>query len=114
MTETEVLLHNNDSYSQPTGLFINGKFVQSRSKASFETINPFPQKPICSVARGSHEDVHDAVCAAKQALPQWVKLPAQRKMELLRKLSDLLKRDAELVAWIEVCEIPLTQIVTQL
>lgn len=104
MTETKVLLPNGDSYSQPIGLFINGKFVQSQSKASFDTINPFSQRPICSVARGSHEDVHDAVCAAREALPQWVKLPAQRKMELLSKLSDLLKRDAELVAWIEVSE----------
>lgn len=37
------------TYDQPTGLFIDGKFVKGKEGKTFDTINPSNEKPIVAV-----------------------------------------------------------------
>lgn len=37
------------TYEQPTGLYIDGKWVKAKDGKTFETINPTNEKPIISV-----------------------------------------------------------------
>ena len=59
-------MHVNDmDITFPHQLFINGQFVDSFSKRTYETIDPSNEKPICKVAKGSKEDIDLAVAAAQ-------------------------------------------------
>jgi len=56
-----------------TRCFINGKFVDPIKGGQFDTLNPATGQVICSVARGTKEDIDAAVQAAKVCLngPNW-------------------------------------------
>ena len=43
------------SYEQPTGLYIDGKFVKGKEGKTFETINPTNEKPIVAVHEAGAE-----------------------------------------------------------
>lgn len=49
----------------PHQLFINGEFVDASNKATYNTINPSDESVICQVSKGTKDDVHRAVMAAK-------------------------------------------------
>ena len=48
--------------------FINGQFVESQNKKTFENINPATEEVIGTVAEGGKEEVDYAVAAARRAL----------------------------------------------
>ena len=48
-------------------LYINGKFVDSTSNKTFESINPATEEPWATIAEAQSEDVNNAVEAAMQA-----------------------------------------------
>jgi aldehyde dehydrogenase (NAD+) len=50
-----------------TKLFINNKFVDSKSKQTFDTINPATEQVLASVQRANSHDVDAAVKAARNA-----------------------------------------------
>lgn len=43
------------TYEQPTGLYIDGKWVKAQSGKTFETLNPANEKPIVSVQEAGPE-----------------------------------------------------------
>ena len=43
------------TYEQPTGLFIDGKFVKGKEGKTFETVNPSTEKVITSVEEAGPE-----------------------------------------------------------
>ncbi|KAL0576418.1 hypothetical protein V5O48_005554 [Marasmius crinis-equi] len=51
----------------PTGLFINGKFVDGSDKSTIDVINPTNGKVITKIAEGTAKDVDVAVDAAQKA-----------------------------------------------
>ena len=67
-------------------LFIDGKFVASKSGKKFETINPANEKVLSRVTQASAADVDRAVKAATEAYRKtWSKLSgAQRGKYLFR------------------------------
>jgi len=87
-------------------LYIDGTFADSRSGEWFESFNPFTGRPWALVARGNKDDAHRAVEAAHAALTggPWPKLTASQRGALLRKLGDLIVRDADHLAKIEVLD----------
>lgn len=95
-------LPDGTAYDQPTGLFIDGEFQPSKDSAVFETINPYTQKEICSVARGKSADVDEAVRAAKVAYQSWRLTSPEQRGRFLAKVADLIDENAELLAKIEV------------
>ncbi|KAI9325003.1 acetaldehyde dehydrogenase [Obelidium mucronatum] len=86
----------------PTGLFINGQFVNSVSGKTFETVDPNTGSVICSVAEAQAEDVNVAVRHASNAFKSvWSKTSPAERGRLLSKLADLIHRDAQELAAIE-------------
>jgi aldehyde dehydrogenase (NAD+) len=85
-------------------MYIGGEWVAARKEEWFETFDPFTGKPWATVARGRADDVDAAVSAAHTAFTtgEWPKLKASQRGALLRKLGDLIARDAEKLAALEV------------
>jgi hypothetical protein len=75
-TTVEIKTKTGARILQPTGLFINNKFITS--KLSLETVNPRSGEVICSVSAAGKEDVDLAVNAAADALPGWKKVRAMK------------------------------------
>jgi acyl-CoA reductase-like NAD-dependent aldehyde dehydrogenase len=83
-------------------LVIDGRRVESGSGRSYETEDPFRQQAWATVADGSAGDVDLAVAAARRALSgPWGKLTGFGRAALLRRLGDLISRDADALAEIE-------------
>lgn len=85
-------------------MFIGGEWVAAESGEWFESFDPFAGKPWALVARGAKADVDNAVAAAYSALKggEWSKLNATQRGALMRRLGDLIARDAEKLAGLEV------------
>lgn len=84
--------------------FINGEFCDSASGETFETYNPYTGKVWAHVARCGEEDANRAVTAARAAFDDgpWSKMNATQRGAMLRRLADLVARDADMLAEIEV------------
>ncbi|CAG2215509.1 ALDH1L [Mytilus edulis] len=99
-----VKMHVNDmDISFPRQLFIDNEFVDASSGATFNTINPSDESVICSIAKGTPDDVNRAVEAAKVAFEEgeWGKMNARDRGTLMFKLADLMEQHQEELATIE-------------
>ncbi|KAK8104600.1 aldehyde dehydrogenase [Apiospora kogelbergensis] len=94
---------NGRSYTQPTGLYINGQWVKSDQGNTLASIDPATEKQIVSVQAGSKSDIDKAVKAARAALkaPTWKSLPGSDRGQLLNRLADLVDAHRETLATIE-------------
>ena len=98
----ELTTPNGKKYSQPLGLFINNEFVPSSKSDKITTINPTDEKEITSVHAAEAEDVDKAVAAARAAFKgPWREMNTSDRGDLMLKLSDLIKQNAELLASVE-------------
>jgi (Z)-2-((N-methylformamido)methylene)-5-hydroxybutyrolactone dehydrogenase len=84
--------------------YIDGKFVEPTAGKWFESFNPFTGEPWAHVAQGNEEDADRAVRAAHRAFTEgpWPQMTATQRGHLLRKLGDLVARDAKKLAELEV------------
>src|ERR1700726_5336083 len=84
-------------------LLIGGKWQDSVSNKTFETINPATGEVICQVAEGDKADVDLAVEAARKAFEDgpWRKMNASERGRLLNKLADLIEQNMEELAALE-------------
>ena len=76
--------------------YIGGEWVDAADGATFESFNPATGEPWYTAARGSAEDMHRAVAAAKQAFEAAVVARASRRRSAatcVRKLGDLDRRE---------------------
>ena len=82
-----------------TQAFIDGRYVDAASGATFDTVNPATGKLLARVASGDTEDVDRAVAAARAAFRKgvWAQLaPGKRKKILLRFAEAILANREEL------------------
>src|ERR1700731_4085246 len=82
-----------------TQAFIDGRYLDAASGATFDSINPATGKLLARVAAGDEEDINRAVSAARAAFRKgsWADLaPAKRKKILLRFAEAILKHTEEL------------------
>ena len=78
--------------------YINGKWVEPRSKKTMPVINPATEEQIGTVAMGNAEDVDLAVSAANEAFVTFSQTSIQDRLDLLIKIKDVTqKRFEELV-----------------
>jgi aldehyde dehydrogenase (NAD(P)+) len=98
---TSLSTPNGKTLEQPLGLFINNEWV--KTEETFETINPTTGKPICSVYKASAKHVDQAVEAANIAFKssEWSDLTGSQRGDIIYKMYEIIKRDAELIASIE-------------
>lgn len=93
------------SYDQPTGLFINGEFVQPKQKKSFEVISPSTEEEICHVYEAREEDIDAAVEAAEAAFnTEWSTGAPIERTKYMTKLADLIEKNADTLAHIETLD----------
>ncbi|MGW2616665.1 aldehyde dehydrogenase [Streptomyces sp. NPDC001500] len=85
-------------------MFIDGESRKPGSGEWFPTDNPYLGAPWAEIARGTAEDVDDAVRAAHRALHSgpWTELTASARGSLLRRLGDTIAANARRLAETEV------------
>jgi len=99
--EPKTLKINGRDVSIPTGLFINGQFVNAREGGTIPVEDPSLRKEVIRVAEGREEDVDDAVEAARRVFDQsdWSQSAPSYRAELLHKLADIMEKNKdELIA----------------
>src|SRR5947208_8063447 len=85
-------------------MLIDGKWVNSTSGKTFETINPATGDVIANVAEGDAADVDKAVKAARKAFdkgPWRTKMSARERGKCLNRLADLIEKNMEELAMLE-------------
>ena len=68
---------------------------------SFETCSPVDETLICTVAKGTAEDIDRAAKAAKAAFPAWAALDGAARKKILHKIADGIVARAEEIALYE-------------
>ncbi|HMV25881.1 MAG TPA: aldehyde dehydrogenase family protein [bacterium] len=90
-----------------TKLFINNTFVDAASNRTFETINPATGKAICAISEGDKNDIDTAVAAARKAFSdgsKWSRMSGSRRGKLLWKISELITKNADELAYLETVD----------
>jgi (Z)-2-((N-methylformamido)methylene)-5-hydroxybutyrolactone dehydrogenase len=82
---------------QAYGMYINGESIVASNGRTMESLNPYSGKPWATVPDGSADDINRAVAAARKAFDSgpWSQMTATQRAALLRRLGDIIKRDAE-------------------
>ena len=85
-------------------MHVGGEWVDPLSGEWLETDNPFDGKPWALIPRGNADDANRAVAAARSAFTdgEWPRMNATERGHLLRRLGDLIARDADRLAATEV------------
>jgi (Z)-2-((N-methylformamido)methylene)-5-hydroxybutyrolactone dehydrogenase len=80
-------------------LFIDGQAAEAVSGDRYDSIDPFAQAAWASASDGGAADVDLAVAAARRALAgPWGQLTGFGRAALMRRLAELIARDADLLA----------------
>jgi len=89
-----------------TKMLIDGKWIDSASGKTFETLNPATGEVIARVAEGDAADVDKAVKAARKAFEKgpWRKMSARERGRILYKLADLIEQNKEELAKLETLD----------
>jgi (Z)-2-((N-methylformamido)methylene)-5-hydroxybutyrolactone dehydrogenase len=83
-------------------LVIDGREIEAESGRRYDTIDPFLGSAWASAADGDAADVDAAVSAARRALTgPWGQLTGFGRARLMRRLGDIIVRDADALAEIE-------------
>ena len=83
---------------------VGGEAVAARDGGWFASVNPFDGREWAELPHGGADDANAAVEAAHAAFTHgaWPALTATQRGKLLRRLADLVERDAETLAALEV------------
>ncbi|MBI4009747.1 MAG: aminobutyraldehyde dehydrogenase [Candidatus Aenigmarchaeota archaeon] len=84
-------------------MYINGEWVDSESKETFDVINPTTEEVITEVPQGTKEDAKTAIDTARESFDKGVwsnKTPAERA-RVIWKLSDWVEDNADSLAKLE-------------
>jgi len=91
-----------------TQIFINNKWVNSKSGKTFPDINPVTGEKTVDIQEADKADVELAVAAAKKAFAldsPWRRIDASARGNYLAKLADLLTRDLQTLATLECLDV---------
>lgn len=94
------------AHSLQTKMLIDGKWRESTSGKTFETINPATEDVIAQVAEGDKADIDLAVKAARKAFDSgpWSRTDARDRGRMLYKLADLIEQHFDELAELEVLD----------
>ncbi|MHC4321793.1 MAG: aldehyde dehydrogenase family protein [Planctomycetota bacterium] len=91
---------------KPGKLFINGKWVDSVSGKTFDTLNPATEEVITCVAEGDRADIDLAVAAARKAFEEgpWRNIGARERGKILLRIMELIDKNREELALLETLD----------
>jgi len=79
--------------------FVDGRWVDARSGKTFENRNPADRDDLIGYfPLSGAQDADAAVKAAKKAFPQWSRVPAPKRAEILYRAGELLRLHKEEIA----------------
>jgi acyl-CoA reductase-like NAD-dependent aldehyde dehydrogenase len=85
--------------------YINGKWVDSKSGETFQSVNPANKDEVVgTVSKSGPEDVDEAVATARAAYEGWRLTPAPRRGEILYRAAELLLKKKETLGRLETRE----------
>lgn len=85
-------------------LFINNKFVESKSSDTMEVINPATGEAFDTITFATVEEVNEAIEKSKHAQLEWEKVPAPTRAEHVKLLIPLLEQNKDELAKLYVKE----------
>ncbi len=87
-------------------MLIDGKWVDSVSGKTFQTIDPSTEESLAEIPDGNAEDVDRAVRAARRAFESgpWASMSASERGRAIWKLADLIEQHAEEFAQLETLD----------
>jgi succinate-semialdehyde dehydrogenase / glutarate-semialdehyde dehydrogenase len=86
------------STTNPTRLFIDGKWCDADNGKTHPVVNPATEEGIAEVAWGGRAETRRALEAAQRAMPAWMKLTAWDRAKILKKTADLIRERADAIA----------------
>jgi len=79
------------------GLFINGEW--RKTAETFDKVSPIDGALVGRFAKGTRQDVRDAVAAARGAARAWARTPWLERIAMMRRMADMIsERQMELAA----------------
>ncbi|MGJ7542453.1 aldehyde dehydrogenase family protein [Variovorax sp. LT1R16] len=86
-------------------IFVDGEW--NRGGHSLDVVDPSSGKVISTIAEGGADGVNDAVAAARHAFERgpWSQLDGAQRQALLLRLADLMERDRDILAELEVLDV---------
>ncbi|WP_033287607.1 aldehyde dehydrogenase family protein [Amycolatopsis jejuensis] len=85
----------------PKKLYLNGKWVEPRSGAYADSIDPTTEQPLTAIPVAGPEDIDAAVAAARQAFPSWSGVAPYERTTLLLRIADLVEAHSDELARLE-------------
>ena len=90
-----------NSLNHPNLLFINGKWIKSKSSKKIQVINPATNKKLTTLAVSNKSDVNEAVGAAKKAFASWSKTSSNTRAKYLYALARLIQKHSRFLSVLE-------------
>lgn len=92
---------------QDAKLFIDGRYVESLSGETFDTINPATNKKLATVANGGKADAQWAIDVAHRTFVSgvWSKMPVEERSRILCKMADLIMENVDKLAYVETLDV---------
>ncbi len=84
-------------------LYIDGAFVPAAGGETFESLNPYTQETLATIARGQSADIEKAVKAARKAFNggPWPRMTGAERGAILKQIADKLETAMpELIQWV--------------
>lgn len=90
----------------PTQILIEGEWRDASDGETFDKLNPADETVLAKIASGTAADVDAAVSAARRQFDggEWSRMPSPERAALLLRLAELVERDAEKIARLQVYE----------
>jgi len=86
-------------------LFINGRFVEPRSRKYFDSINPATEEKLTEIAAADERDVAAATVAARAAFDKgWGKMPGRERGKYLYRIARIIQEKARELAVLETMD----------
>jgi aldehyde dehydrogenase (NAD+) len=100
------MMTKEDVKINPGKLFIDGKWVDSVSGKTFDTLNPATEEVLTCVAEGDSADIDLAVTAARKAFEEgpWRNIDARDRGRVLLEIANLIEKNKEELALLETLD----------
>ena len=93
-----------NSLNHPNLLFINGKWIKSKSSKKIQVINPATNKKLTTLAVSNKSDVNEAVGAAKKSFASWSKTSSDTRAKYLYALARLIQKHSRFLSVLETID----------
>ena len=80
------------------GQFIDGKWQPSEKKETYDVINPATEEVIGKASKATKNDVVKTLKSAEKGFKIWKKTPAWERSSKIRKISELMKEQKNVLA----------------